>query len=293
MAAMLEAGKRGDVVVLRMDDTGGGYAEYFGDLGAHSVRELVFDPVGGNDQVSPERLLELRRVADAPWVRSVLEEAEVVFFAGGNQTKYFDVFYGTEVSRVLSDGAPRVIGGTSAGMHVMGKLVHTPRGPGNSVTSSQALTDPYIAEGEHSGTASLSFSDGLFSIAGLENIITDTHWSERSRLGRTLVFAARVIRDGLRPVGGFGLIACDESTAAVIGENGVARVFGTGSAFFFRPDVAPTQCEDNLPLEWPAGVPMVEIKGTAGGLGAFNVRSWTSVAPVRRVAVRGGIPFAL
>jgi cyanophycinase len=295
MKALIEAGGRGDAVVLRMDDTGGAYSTYLLELGANSVRELAFDTIAGNDNVSSSDLSILRARADSPWVEQVLDQAEIVFFAGGNQTKYFDVFQGTALARAIDRLAgPRngAIGGTSAGMHAMGRLLHTPRGAGNSITSDAALADPYIEEGELAGTASLSFSDKLFAIPGMENIVTDTHWSKRGRLGRSIVFLARVLQDNVRPLGELKLIASDEGTAVLIDANGLGRVYGpttgTGSVFFFRPDRAPELCSNNKALEWSAGVPMVEVVGTPSGTNTFDVTQWTSSATAKRVQVTRG-----
>ena len=88
MTALVDAGGRGDVVILRMDDTGGAYPPYFVKRGAHGATEIVFDPVGGDNTVSSAALAALRARSDDPWIARKIDEAEVVFLAGGNQTKY-------------------------------------------------------------------------------------------------------------------------------------------------------------------------------------------------------------
>jgi cyanophycinase len=297
MRALVESGANGDAVVLRMNDTGGAYASYFRGLGARSVREIVFDPEHGNDDVEGAALARLRERADSPWTERVVDRAEIVFIAGGNQTKYLDVWKGTRLASALARLAARrgAIGGTSAGMHVLGGLVHTPRGGGNSITSAIALADPYVARGELPGTASLELSDAAFAPALLSDVITDTHWAERDRLGRSIVFLARALRDGARPLGALRLVACDEGTALVVDSSGVGRVFGPesggGAASFFAPDRAPDVCEDNRALEWPAGVPRVRVEGTPDGRNTFDLRAWTpgGAASRSRVEVVGGI----
>jgi cyanophycinase-like exopeptidase len=286
MRALVEGGGSGDAVILRMDDTGGAYADYALELGAASAREIVFDPANGNANVGAAELAGLRALANDPWVERTIDRAEVLFFAGGNQTKYFDAWSGTRLAAAVSRASARgaAIGGTSAGMHAMGKLVHTPRGDGDSVLSRDALLDPYIAPGEVAGSRSLSFSDGLFAIPGLEDIVMDTHWSERDRLGRSLVFLARALQDGLRPLGDLRMIACDEGVAVVIDASGVGRVYGGGSAFFLRPDKAVDLCADDRPLEWSSGVPIVEVPGG----GQVDLRAWPQ-GPRRAVVTAGAV----
>lgn len=293
MRALLEAAGHGDVVVLRMNDTGGAYATWFRSLGARSVRELVFDADAGNAEVAPQRLAAVRARADARWTEQIVNRAEMVFIAGGNQTKYADAWRDTALARAVTRLARRgVVGGTSAGMHVLAGVVHTPRGAGDSVTSGIALRDPYIRPDEHRGTASLDLGESPFTVAPLAGWIADTHWSQRDRLGRSLVFLARALVDGARPLGEVSLAACDEGVAVVIDEPNRARVFAPptgGGASFFRPDAAPEVCADNRPLEWRAGVPVLRVEGTPTGARSVDLaRLSSNGAALRRAYVVAG-----
>lgn len=288
MRVLLEAAGRGDVVVLRMNDTGGAYATWFHSLGARSVRELVFDPDAGNTDVAPQRLAAVRARADARWTEQIVDRAEMVFIAGGNQTKYADAWRDTALARAVTRLARRgAVGGTSAGMHVLAGLVHTPRGAGDSVTSGIALRDPYIRPEEHRGTASLELGASPFTVEPLAGWIADTHWSQRDRLGRSLVFLARALEDGARPLGQLSLAACDEGVAVVIDEPSRARVFAPatgGGASFFRPDAAPEVCADDRPLEWRAGVPVLRVEGSVDGAPRVDLTSLTSPGTTTRRA---------
>ncbi len=296
MRALLAKGGFGDVVVLRMDDTGGAYADYLLGLGAHAVRELAFDALHGNTDIEGADLALVRARADDPWVSEVIDRAEVVFVAGGNQTKYVDAWKDTRLAAAVTRLASErrgAIGGTSAGMHVMGGLVHTPRGGGNSVTSEVALKDPYVKQGELAGTASLEFDESPFAIPGMKDILTDTHWSQRGRLGRSVVFQARALTDGIRSLGSLWLIACDEGTAALVDTHGVVRVFGPstpagGVASFFHPDTRPERCEDNQALEWRTGVPTVRVEGNADGSATFNLQAASQPRATFRSVVENG-----
>jgi cyanophycinase-like exopeptidase len=215
-----------------------------------------------------------------------------VFFAGGNQTKYFDVFHDTRVADAINrlvNEREGVIGGTSAGMHAIGTPIHTPRGSGNSVLSTDSLMDPYLLDAEKKGSASVTFSEGLFDLPGMHGVITDTHWSERDRLGRSLVFLARALADGTRRLGELSLIAADEGTAVVVDQAGIARVYGKGSAFFFQARRSTRDGRTRSALEWRSGVPMVEVRGSDQGDALFDTKKWVSPnAPTRRVKVIAG-----
>lgn len=293
MTAAITSAGRGDAVVLRMDDTGGAYAPYLVSLGAASATELVFDAADGNDSVSGPKLAALRALADSTYVERLLARAELVFFAGGNQTKYVDVFRGTRLATSVDALVQRggVIGGTSAGMHVLSGVVHTPRGTGNSITSSLALRDPYIAVGELSGTASLEFSPGPFHVPGLEAFVLDTHFSQRGRLGRETVFVAREISDGLATVVAARGLACDEGTAVLSDASG-ARVFGsgTGGVTVVIPAAAPDRCEDNRTLDWRTELDLVRVPGSNTQPSTFDLRTGTgALATKSKLSVKDGV----
>lgn len=303
---LLERGGFGDVVVLRMGDGGGAYVPYLLGLGADSVHELSFDAVDGDDDVGGTSLDDLRRLANSDYVARVVLNAEVIFLAGGNQTKYYDVWHDTALARAVTErvqvrGAP--IGGTSAGMHSLARIIHTPRGEGDSVLSADALADPYLGEAEVEGSRALDFEERLFVVPELEHVVTDTHFSERNRLGRAVVFLARTVADGRAPLSLARALAADEGTAVCIDERGVARVFGaTGEtsgrtgrtfqdfAYVLRPLGAPTVCRDDTPLEWPAGVEVVPLPGYRDGRTTFDLRAWSgAVGLARTITVRRGV----
>jgi len=235
-------------------------------------------------------LVTLRARADDPWVAQRIDAAEILFIAGGNQTKYVDAWRGTQlaaaVDRLVNRGG--AVGGTSAGMHVLGGIVHTPRGAGDSVTSADALADPYLAESERSGSRSLELAPSPFVLPVLRDLVMDTHWTQRGRLGRSLTFLARVLTDELRPLGSIALLACDEGVAVLVDGSGRGRVFAPaagGAAFLFRPDVVPGRCADDRTLDWRAGVPFARIEGTMAGDATLDLRG--PVGPGRAKVVDG------
>jgi len=325
MSAMIEAGGRGDVVVLRMDDTGGAYTSYFLGKdpsskisGASSVRELAFDPlpagvdpssseatIHGNGETTASEITRLRVLADSAWVADTIDHAEILFIAGGNQSKYVDVFQGTALSRAVGRFVQRggVIGGTSAGMHTLGGIVHTPRGNNGSVTSANALQDPFERASDSRGVPALDLAEGPFAIPALHDIVMDTHFDRGpnktlvplTRLGRSVVFLARTLTDQLRDVPAARLVACDQGVAVVLSRDGKGRVFGPAdghdtSAYFLRPDgKADLTCAPAVPLDWHGGVPMVAVPATRGGDNVFDFATWSSArGTASRVVVDNG-----
>ena len=72
--------------------------------------------------------------------------AELVFFAGGDQCRYVSLFKGSALERAVKSVFARHggVGGTSAGLAIQGSMVYD--ACQGSVTSAEALADPYHAE---------------------------------------------------------------------------------------------------------------------------------------------------
>ncbi len=173
-------------------------------------------------------------------------------------------------------------GGTSAGMHSMGKLLHAPGGTTGSIISKQALDDPYVTIDEGIDVT-LENHDNFFEIPMMENIITDTHWSERNRMGRSIVILARVIKDGMRTQSDIRLIACDEYTTVCFSEDGIAKIFGyylDDNAFFIKINSADSfTCDNDTHLEWSNNegngpIEIHRVLGTQQGNNTFNINTW-------------------
>jgi cyanophycinase-like exopeptidase len=82
--------------------------------------------------------------ANDPQVANIIQHAEALFIAGGDQADYINFWQGTPVQsavqNLIAQNVP--IGGTSAGMNVLTQFVY--EGAGNKTeTSTMALADPY------------------------------------------------------------------------------------------------------------------------------------------------------
>jgi cyanophycinase len=218
-----------DVVVLRATGADGYNGAILALRGVNSVETLVI--------TSPAE-------ADSPEVEAILRQAEVVFFAGGNQCHYVTNFKGTKVEAAVKALVARggAVGGTSAGCAIMGALVFDAcrLDARSEMTSAKALADPYHRD--------LSFTSGFFSWPHLEGVITDTHFVARNRMGRTLAFLARLYKDrGSTPVLG---VAVNERTSLVIDKAGLGRVLGEGPVYVILADHAPELCQPGQPLSY-------------------------------------------
>ena len=121
--------------------------------------------------------------------------------------------------------------------------------------------------------------DFVFQVPYTTGIITDTHFSERDRLGRTITFMARNIVDGFTTVAGTKAIACDEGAAVCVDENGQARIFGwdgyTDYVYFLQADSVPDVCSTGTPLHWVNAVTVYKVWGLPSGANTFNLNNWT------------------
>ncbi|MFN2597634.1 MAG: cyanophycinase [Pyrinomonadaceae bacterium] len=215
-----------DVVILRASGEAG-YNDFIYKMrGVDSVETLV---------------IKSREDAEEPGVAETVRAAEVVFFAGGDQCNYVKFFKGDAVERAVESVVARGggVGGTSAGLAVMGEVSYDACS-GGSERSETALRNPYHAD--------ITFTYDFFNWKPLRGAITDTHFVERDRLGRLLVFLARQIRDGkYRRILG---VAVERETSLVVDKKGKARVMGKGPAYFILADHRPEVCEPGVPLTY-------------------------------------------
>eukprot|EP00004_Rigifila_ramosa_P008276 TRINITY_DN1948_c0_g1_i2.p1 TRINITY_DN1948_c0_g1~~TRINITY_DN1948_c0_g1_i2.p1 ORF type:complete len:218 (-),score=43.37 TRINITY_DN1948_c0_g1_i2:25-678(-) len=184
--------------------------------------------------------------------------------AGGDQWDYMSFWRNTSVQTILNNHvnvkkAP--IGGTSAGLAVLGKFVYTAQT--GSVSSNEALDNPYDS------LIALT-DDSLLRIPLFEQLITDSHFYERDRMGRLMSFMGRIQTDYDQvSVRGIGV---SENTALCVEENGFATVVGSYEAYFLRSDKYPDICRPNTPLTY---MNVTTVRADAGDRATFNMATWT------------------
>jgi len=246
----------GDFVVIRTTGTDA-YNPYIQQLCPQmdSVETIVITTVTG---------------ANSAYVSSHIQNAEALWIAGGDQSTYTSLWRGTAVQSGVNyllntKGAP--VGGTSAGLAVLSQFIYT--GATGSVTSSQALANPF-----HSY---VTLERDLFSSTLGAGKLYDSHFVTRDRMGRSLVFLARIINNGwaTQPRG----IGVDERTAILVLPNGTSTMAGTGAAYFLQAPGPAQVLSPGTPLTYyNIGVYKVPQGGT------FNFSTWSGT---------GGVPYML
>src|SRR5678815_3780593 len=240
-------GKYGDVVVLRTSGSNG-YNKYLVRLGANSVTSIVISTVAG---------------ANSPVVTNAIAKAEVVFIAGGDQSTYVNLWRGTALQSAVNArvAAGYPIGGTSAGLAVLGQYVYAALNA--SAESAIVLQNPF--------DTSVTLQTALFNVPLLANVLTDSHFKTRDRLGRLLVFLARLQEDGMATAP--KAIGIDEGSGVGVASNGSTTTFGTGVGAYYLSVAsnASRTCVANTPLTYN---PVSAVHVANGG--NFTLGSWSS-----------------
>jgi cyanophycinase-like exopeptidase len=167
-----------------------------------------------------------------------VNNAELVYFAGGNQCNYVG-WKGSSVYNAVKGVVARGggVGGGSAGLAIQGDYVYD--ACNGSVLSSEALNNPYHRY--------ISFSYDFFNWQPLVQVITDSHFVERDRMGRLMAFVARQIKDG-KAIAAYGL-GIDANSVMLIDKNGLGQVYG-GVAYVVLGDHQPERCVSRQPLSF-------------------------------------------
>lgn len=234
----------GDFVVLRASGTDA-YNPFIAGLGkVDSVETLI---------------IKTRAAASDPFIINKIRNAEAVFIAGGDQWNYVNYWKGTPVEAainfVASKKAP--IGGTSAGLAVLGEFLFSAQNDG--VTSADALADPFAQR--------VTLDRQFLSMPLMKGIITDSHFVERNRMGRTVAFLSRIIENGWAST--VKAIAIDRETAVAVEANGEASIHGKNVAYFIQASAKPEVCQPGRPLT----INNLSVYKTPSGA-AFNLPKW-------------------
>ncbi|MFN8208074.1 MAG: Type 1 glutamine amidotransferase-like domain-containing protein [Bacteroidales bacterium] len=267
MRWFLDRCDHGDVLVLRASGSDGYNNYLFSELGVqiNSVESVVFKDKSASGE---------------EYIRQKIRQAEGIWLAGGDQWKYVSYWRGTGIDSLINQAVHErkvVVGGTSAGMAILGEYYFSARF--GTVSSGEALANPY-------DNAVYVESDKFLDVPYLNNVITDTHYNNPDRRGRQVVFLARLLVDQGRKV---KAVSCNEYTALCIDNDGIARCYGspeyTDCASFFiqmnceKTENWPETCSPGIPLEWnkeQAALRVCKIPGTNTGENFFDLKDWKS-----------------
>jgi len=254
---MIDKARGGDFVILRASGSTG-YNDYIYNLGSLNSVETL--------------LINSREKANLAETGKRLREAEAVFIAGGDQANYVNFWAGTEVSKAIDyliNEKKIPIGGTSAGCAVLSDIIFDALH--DTVLSEEALTNPYDEK--------VSLSKSFIRIPILKDIITDQHYSQRKRQGRSVVFLARMKKDMNIDAKS---IAVDEKTALCIDASGDTKVFGVNKVFFIAAGKKnPESCVAGSALQWYQKQKALSVhvfNASKEGTATLNILKW----PTRR-----------
>jgi cyanophycinase len=244
----------GDFVVIRASGSDG-YNDYIlGLCSCDSVETLVW---------------KNRNASFNQVVIDKIRNAEALFIAGGDQSRYVEFWKNTPIEDAINylANTKRVpIGGTSAGMAIMSEFVYSAMS-NSSLDSAEGLANPFHKD--------LTLDRDFLSLARLGGIITDQHLIERDRIGRTVTFLARLVKDGWTTDG--KAIAADRETSVLVEPTtGEVEILSTPDhptpfVYFMRtPTGQPQVCQPNTPLTYRN----IAVYRIAPG-GTFNVSTWT------------------
>ncbi len=156
---------------------------------------------------------------------------------------------------------------------MLGEFVYSAEGDkpdDKNLSSADVLPNPYLER--------VTLERDFLNISLLKNLITDSHFAKRDRMGRTLGFLARIMKDGWSSSP--REVAIDEKSAVLVEADGKATVVGSGKgAYFLRPTKMPEVCEKGKPLTF-RDIGVYRVK--AGG--HFDLSSWV---------VDGGAAYSL
>lgn len=270
---LLNNARGGDYLVLRTGGTG-------------SQASWVCSNFGSSIGSAAELSIDSRTGANDATVAQKIRDAEIIFIAGGDQNEYEDFWKDTAVEAALNDHvnvSREPIGGTSAGLAILGQSYYAPAGTG--VLSKEILNNPF-----HSNTRDINHGDFLLH-PQLANTITDTHLDRltgsgrkaETRHGRVFGFLARTVaaKNNLN----VRAIGVEESTLIAVDASGNAKVYGEGRAYFLKPNTYPERIQSGSTLIWNSGgtaVTVYWIQGSRTGSGSFNFGSWTGTGGTQK-----------
>ncbi|MGH9412693.1 MAG: cyanophycinase [Terriglobales bacterium] len=224
-------------------------------------------------------IIRSRAAAAAPFVAGRIAEASAIFISGGDQSHYVNWWTGTPVQRALDAAIARgvPIGGTSAGLAVLGEFAYSAqhdRADGPNLTAAAALANPFDPQ--------VVVVRHFLRIPAMRGVITDTHFHARHRLGRLLVFMARILAaQEAAAIHGIGI---DQHTALLVDGNGHAVVAGTGAVYLLAAAQAPSVCRAGAPLSF---APIAVRRLKAGQ--RFDLAAWQGAGARYTLRVRRGI----
>jgi cyanophycinase len=173
--------------------------------------------------------LATAEAADSCRTAALLQAVDAIFVKGGDQGEYYDLWNNTATERVILSLAQYHgggVGGTSAGAMSMAGYALA---GGMDLVSRDVLEDactPWLDDASDGGSG---IHDDFLGI--VPEVIIDTHFTQRGRLGRLAGALARALDEGApSTLLGIGI----EQQTGLILVDGLAEVVGTGAVSFVQ-----------------------------------------------------------
>ncbi len=239
----------GKIINIDVDAVSDWYPQYFKSFGADPTSEAfrISNKTVANDSATYFKLIS----------------ASGIFMEGGDQWEYVDTWQGTLVEDaihyVFNHGG--AIGGTSAGLAVLGEVVFDAKF--GTAYPEDVAYNPYHSR--------VHMTDDFLKI--LPNVITDSHFHPRGRLARLVpMLARRIVDNGQTDLMGVGVC---ENTAMGIDSHGNGKVFGDATVtVIYKSDDSVIDCIAGQPVTFTN---IVYHHLTRGAV--FNFKTRTLVDP--------------
>ena len=214
-----------------------------------------------------------REDSSDPKLVQIIDEAESVYLAGGDQSDYVRFWQDTPVQDALNRhvAAGKPLGGLSAGLAIMGEFSFDSMI--DTIHSPDALANPYGNK--------VTLARDFLKIPLLADTITDTHFAKRDRMGRLLVFMARILQDGWAKQ--IRAIAVEENVSFLLETDGSGHVVGEGHVYFLETAHPPENCAYRQPLSFSG----IRVQRVATGK-TFDVKKWQGDADSYSLSVKNG-----
>jgi cyanophycinase len=214
-----------------------------------------------------------RKDSDDPEVVNIIDHAESIFIAGGDQSDYVRYWQDTPVQDALNRhiAAGKPIGGSSAGLAILGQFSFSSMI--DTIYSPEALANPYGNK--------VTLTRDFLRIPLLADTITDTHFVKRDRLGRLLVFMARILED--RWAQQIRAIAVDENAALLVEPDGTSNSVGEGPIYFLEATQPPELCAYGQPVTFAR----VNVQRAQPG-NTFQLKKWAGQTDAYSLSVVHG-----
>ena len=147
---------------------------------------------------------------------------DVIFFKGGNQEEYYELYRNTLTEQAVEDvfNSGGVIGGTSAGEMILSEILFTAQN--GTVYPEEAIEDP--------NNYYMTLADDFLDL--MPGMVFDSHVVERARFARLIGFMGHWKLNHGEDITGIGV---DDKTAFCIGKNMKGTAYGTGAVNIYRP----------------------------------------------------------